>query len=158
MYTRILVPTDGSPCSERGLREAIALARQLKASLVLLHVVNDFPLLMAMGSAQAVDVPHAGVLEAARATLTQAEAAAAAAGVDAECVLRDARTTPVADVVVEEARTRRCDLIVMGTHGRRGLRRLTMGSDAELVLRHAPVPVLLVRDAETASPAAQDSA
>jgi nucleotide-binding universal stress UspA family protein len=150
MYTRILVPTDGSPCGERGLREAIALARQLKASLVLLHVVNDFPLLMEMASAQAVELPHAAVLEAARATLARAEATAAAAGVGAEGVLRDAGTAPVADVVLEEARARRCDLIVMGTHGRRGLRRLTMGSDAELVLRSTPVPVLLVRDAETA--------
>jgi len=51
-------------------------------------------------------------------------------------------------VVVGEAEKAGCDLIVMGTHGRRGLSRLTLGSDAELVVRHAPVPVLLVRHSE----------
>ena len=67
------------------------------------------------------------------------------AGVDVEAVVRYDPGLRVSDLIVREAVDGRADLIVMGTHGRRALRRLALGSDAELVLRESPVPVLLVR-------------
>jgi nucleotide-binding universal stress UspA family protein len=68
--------------------------------------------------------------------------------VAAETRLVEARTERVADTIVQEARDAGCDLVVMGTHGRRGFNRVLMGSDAEIVLRHCPLPVLLVRHPE----------
>jgi nucleotide-binding universal stress UspA family protein len=60
-------------------------------------------------------------------------------------VAREIVGGPAADVIVREAKKQRADLIVLGTHGRRGMRRLVLGSDAEQVVRMSPVPVLLVR-------------
>jgi nucleotide-binding universal stress UspA family protein len=78
--------------------------------------------------------------------LSKAKAAAAAAGVAAETSLREVTRGRIASIVIDEARSSGCDLIVMGTHGRRGFSRLALGSDADLVVRESPVPVLLVRD------------
>ena len=77
--------------------------------------------------------------------LDQTRKRVAEAGVSSQGVLREVTSIQVADAILEEAAKRRCELIVMGTHGRRGLSRLTTGSNAELVLRESPVPVLLVR-------------
>jgi nucleotide-binding universal stress UspA family protein len=71
---------------------------------------------------------------------------AEAAGVHTETLLREVTGKRVAEVIVEQCGQHACDLLVMGTHGRRGLGRLTMGSDAEEVVRTSTVPVLLVRD------------
>lgn len=77
--------------------------------------------------------------------LDKAKAAASRAGVDCRTVLVENIASSVADMVVQQAKKQRVDVIVMGTHGRRGVRRLVMGSDAEGVVRNSPVPVLLVR-------------
>jgi nucleotide-binding universal stress UspA family protein len=65
--------------------------------------------------------------------------------VHCETVLREVAGRRVADVIVDQVAQHHCDLVAIGTHGRRGLARLAMGSDAEQVVRHCPVPVLLVR-------------
>jgi nucleotide-binding universal stress UspA family protein len=83
-----------------------------------------------------------------RKVLDKALARAEAAGVQAEAVQVASRGSPVSDVILAQARRAKADVIVMGTHGRRGLNRLLLGSDAERVLRDARVPVLLVRRAE----------
>jgi nucleotide-binding universal stress UspA family protein len=148
MYARILVPIDSSPTSQRGLDEAIALAARLGSSLRLLHVVDPRMLVAEM----AAFAPPAPALEAEQqageSLLAAALARAQVAGVDADTALRCDPGLRVCDLIVQEARQAGAELIVMGTHGRRGLRRLTLGSDAELVLRESPVPVLLVRSAE----------
>ncbi|HEY9026977.1 MAG TPA: universal stress protein, partial [Burkholderiaceae bacterium] len=87
---------------------------------------------------------------AGRATVNEAAKQAEQAGVKFETLVVDVGVTPVSDAIVEQVGRQRCDLIVMGTHGRRGLKRLTLGSDAELVVRHAPVPVLLVKAPDAA--------
>jgi nucleotide-binding universal stress UspA family protein len=151
MYSRILVPVDGSPTSQRGLEEAISLAQELGSTLHLLNVV-DARLLIAEISAYA---PPDQLLEdwrAAGARLADDSATAARArGVAADAVVRCDPGLRVCDMILQEARTAGAGLIVMGTHGRRGLQRLALGSDAELVLRESPVPVLLVRSGETAA-------
>lgn len=145
MYDKILVPLDGSDTSKRGLREAIDLARHLASRLVLLTVVDDFPMTVELASAAAFTETRAILIERGKAVLEEGRKAVEEAGLPCETVLSEVMSQRPADVIVEEADKRDCTLIVMGTHGRRGLSRLTLGSDAELVLREAPVPVLLVR-------------
>jgi nucleotide-binding universal stress UspA family protein len=145
MYDRILVPVDGSATAELGLREAIALAARLQARLVLLHVVDDFPFMIELASAASFDETRTRLLGMGKEVLAQASRHATEGGVQNETVLREVTSLRAADAIVEEAARRQCGLIVMGTHGRRGFNRLAMGSDAELVLREACVPVLLVR-------------
>lgn len=146
MYRTLLVPLDGSDTSRRGLREAIALARVHGARLHLLHVIDDYPLLL-----QASSQPHQfdqlrrSLREQGEQWLRQAQAAAAEAGVDADTALRETSSSRVSEAITEEARQAGCDLIVIGTHGRRGLDRYLLGSNAEAVARTAPVGVLLVR-------------
>lgn len=147
MYHHLLVPIDGSPTAERGLREALALAAQQKARVTVVHVIDDFPIHMEMATV----VNYQDVIDAMRKRgqelLSQASAAAAAVGVQAQVLLREVTQRRVADVLLEEAARQGCDLIVMGTHGRRGFSHFALGSDAEQVVRRAPVPVLLVRHA-----------
>jgi len=146
MYPRILVPIDGSTTAQRGLDEALALAAKLGSSLCVLNVV-DARLLIAEAE---MAVPPKDVLDSwqlqGERLVAKASEAARAKGVTVEVAVRCEPGLRVCDVIVKEAAERRADLIVMGTHGRQGLRRLTLGSDAELVLRESPVPVLLVRD------------
>jgi len=145
MYSRILVPCDGSEPSLCGLRQAIALAKEHGSTLVLLNVVDQLPLLMG----QAAFVNYGEVSEllarAGHEVVDHASQEATRAGVACECQVIDGGAGPASDVIVAQAAAQHCELIVIGTHGRRGLKRLTLGSDAELVVRHAPVPVLLVK-------------
>jgi nucleotide-binding universal stress UspA family protein len=146
MYQRILVPVDGSPTSRSGLNEALRLAKATGARLRLLHVVDEMMFVTSIPEFTAYTADLARVLkEGGAEILKNALAQAQAAGVPAETQLVDSGTGRVADVIVAEAKTWPADLIVIGTHGRRGLRRLTLGSDAEEVVRSASAPVLLVR-------------
>lgn len=145
MYRRILIPVDASPCSVNGLTEALRLARALNARVMLLHVVNEL-------ISEPVLTPseyHQQLIESMRAagkeTLADAHDLANEQGVQAEVKLIETIGGRASDCIVDAAKSWGADLIVMGTHGRRGMSRLTMGSDAELVVRSAPVPVLLVR-------------
>jgi len=150
MYPLILVPVDGSETAEHGFEEALVLARTLGSTLRIVNVV-DVRLLPAEISAQAA---VGELLEEWRENGCRLVAAAAAraraAGVQAEEAVLCDPGLRVSDLIVEEARRSGAALIVMGTHGRRGLRRITLGSDAELVVREAPMPVMLVRTARRA--------
>ena len=145
-YKRILVAVDGSSASSKGLREALRLAKAGRARVCLLHVVNEFPAFAAMDGMGGAVVDLVPTLrEGGKRVLAKAKAVAAKAGVPAQTLLRERIGGPAADPIVREARKQRADLIVLGTHGRRGVRRLVLGSDAEQVVRTASVPVLLVR-------------
>lgn len=155
MYQRILVPVDGSPTSDRGLQEAIHLARLTHGSLRLLHVVDDLSFALAMDAYAGYSGDWMNTLrEAGRRVLDEARAQVVAAGLDAESVLYDSVEGRVHELTVAEAKRWPADVIVIGTHGRRGVGRLVLGSSAEYVLRLSPVPVLLVRAAE--APAAPE--
>jgi len=145
MYKRILVSIDGSSAAARGLREAIRLAKDQGAALRVLHVVDQMAIAGVIEAGMNPRPVLAKLARSGRAVLDEARRSAKKLGVDAATVLHEPVTKRVADSVLREARTWRADLIVMGTHGRRGLRRLVLGSDAEQVLRLAEVPVLLVR-------------
>lgn len=147
MYQNILVPVDGSSTARRGLAEAVKLAKSHGSQLRLLHVMNEIVL-------TALD-PHPGLFtlatleslrEGGRNILKSAEGFVREQSLHPEEVLLECWGRRTADVIIEQAEKWPADLIVMGTHGRRGLRRLALGSDAEMVVRAAPVPVMLVRD------------
>ncbi len=145
MYQRILVPIDGSPTSDKGLSEAISLARLTGGRIRLLHVIDALP--VAVG-ADAFAGYSAEILplmrEGGQTILDQARQRVVEAGVSVDTTMREIIAGRVCDLVLEEAAGWLADIIVLGTHGRRGVRRLMLGSDAEQILRSAPVPVLLV--------------
>lgn len=150
MYKRILVPYDGSAPSRAGLREAIHLAADSGASLTVLHVVSELPLLMdgqpGVNYAELAEI----LMKTGQALAQEAAGIAGKEGVKCETKVVDGGATAVCDVILDQIAAQRCDLVVMGTHGRRGLKRLTLGSDAELVVRRAAVPVLLAKAADPA--------
>ena len=145
MYARILVPIDGSGAAERGRVEAIALAHRLGSTLRILHVVGA----RMLGAAACVYAPPEQVVDdwriAGERLVPAAVERVRARGVKAEGSVRCDPGRHVHELILEEARSANAELIVMGTHGRDGLPRLLLGSDAEFVLRESPVPVLLVR-------------
>ena len=147
MYRKILCPVDGSDASLRGLEHALALAKDQSARVRILNVIDE--LVMVSMMAEPAGVAFDDILESMRTqgrkVLERALTRAKAAGVKAEAVQVESRGRPVADAILDDARRSRADVIVMGTHGRRGLNRLLLGSDAERVLRDATVPVLLTR-------------
>jgi nucleotide-binding universal stress UspA family protein len=145
-YKRILVPVDGSPTSNAGLRRAIDLAKNQGTSLQLVHVV-DYHYLM-MGGLEAgayIEDLMQSLTQSGRRILKRAESAVGKAGVPVSSVMLESPAGPAADAIVRQAKKWKADLIVIGTHGRRGVRRMLMGSDAEQVVRSSPVPVMLVR-------------
>ena len=154
MYKRILVPVDGSPTSTRGLDEAIRLAKLTGAGIRLVHVLDQLAFTAGLEN-YAVDV--FGILkDAGEKVLQQMKERVAASGVDVTTYISEPLSGRVCDVVIDQAKAFGADLIVLGTHGRRGAGRLFLGSDAEQILRSATVPVLLIRstDARVAAPAA----
>jgi nucleotide-binding universal stress UspA family protein len=149
MYKKILVPVDGSTTSDRGFDEALKLAKVLGASLLVLHVVDTYPMVtgMEMATADTWQQVSDGLRSHGQNILAQAHAAAIAQQVAVENRMAEGNQGRVADVIVELAKSSHCDLIVMGTHGRRGLSKLALGSDADRVTRLSTLPVLLVRHA-----------
>ena len=154
MYKRILVPVDGSPTSTRGLDEAIRLAKLTGADIRLVHVLDQMAFAAGLEN-YAGDI--FGILkDAGEKILGQMKERVAVSGICVTTYLSEPTSGRVCDVVVDQAKAFGADLIVLGTHGRRGVGRLFLGSDAEQILRSATAPVLLVRstDARVVAPAA----
>ena len=151
MYKRILVAIDGSKISDLALEEAINLAREMKSQLLLLHVNEGLPAQWEPEGAPLLILPEMleAIAEAGKSLLRRARERAEQAGVAAETRLVEALGRRTAQLVLEEARQWRADLLVLGTHGRKGFDHLLMGSVAEGVIRIAPMPVLLVRQRQS---------
>lgn len=143
-YKRILVPVDGSPTGAAGLKAAISLARQTGATLRLVHVVDEQAAFAFPDGGVSLGPLIDSLKAGGRRILERAGKTAVAAGVRTETRMVVNFGQRIADGIVKEARRARSDLIVMGTHGRRGVRRALLGSDAEFVLRLSQVPVLLI--------------
>ncbi len=145
MFKRILVAVDGSHTAELALQEAIKLAKELQAQLRVVHVVDEVSL----------SLPEGGDLEGIRETflksgrkvLEKADAEMRNAGMTADTKMLEIETFGhrAADLIATEAEAWPADLIVIGTHGRRGVNRLLLGSVAEGVARVATRPVLMIR-------------
>jgi nucleotide-binding universal stress UspA family protein len=147
MYKRILVSTDGSELSGKAVDHAIALAKVHGAELVALKVVHlqtddhwDGALIQD-GAAKAEQEKRWSA--ASQAIVDGVQAAATAAGVKVQALTE--KSNFVADTVIDVARKTDCDLIVMASHGRRGLARVLLGSETQHVLTHSHIPVLVLR-------------
>lgn len=145
MYPKILIPVDGSACSQEALREGLMLAKALDSDVVLLHVVEEPMPLVTDGFVYPSGLYEA-VREAGEEVLRSAKDEADAREVEAVARLVERGRPAVA--IVDAARD--ADLVVIGTHGRRGFDRFVFGSVAESVLRRCPVPCLAVRRPESA--------
>jgi nucleotide-binding universal stress UspA family protein len=144
MYQRILFPTDGSEITRKALQQAIGLARLTGAELQVLSVKEPFPY-SAISEMQ--PVPPQEFFDAqervASGRVKEALAAAQAAGITAKGETVEA--LHAWEAILEQAKQHGCDLVVMASHGRRGVSALLLGSETQKVLTHGTLPVLVVR-------------
>lgn len=149
MYTHILIATDGSELAQKGVDHGLSLARQLGGKVTILNASEPAPVYTmgaefgAVGTAIDLEAYRESGRQAAQRILGKAKAAAEAMGVAAEVV--HVEMMRPAEAIVETAKERDCNLIVMASHGRRGLSRLFLGSQTIETLTFSPVPVLVVR-------------
>lgn len=149
MYKHILISTDGSDVARKGVDHGLSLAKSLGATVTIITVTEPFPYSASaagMGWAPGPDdvaLYQEGQKEYADKLLAKVKQAADKLGVGASVLhVPDARP---AEAIVEAARSEDCSLIVMASHGRRGLGRLLLGSQTSEVLTYSPVPVLVIR-------------
>jgi nucleotide-binding universal stress UspA family protein len=147
MYNRILVAVDGSDTSNLALGEAIRLAEEQGAALRLVHVVDETPIYLTADAMYALADFQTAIREAGKKVLTASAATARQGGVEAETkfIVLDGLTKRICDAINDEAKAWPADLIVIGTHGRRGFNHLLLGSVAESVIRLADKPILVIR-------------
>ena len=143
MYQKILVPIDGSETAALGLNEAIRLAKNQGAKIRLMHVVNEMILTLPEAYVDLDRVVEA-LRSSGRTILANGEATVRSAGVEVDTTLVEAMGNAAGDQIIQHAKEWGAELIVCGTHGRRGIRRIVLGSDAEYIVRYTPVPILLV--------------
>ena len=149
MYQRILVPVDGSPTSNAGLAEAIKLGKLTGARLRLLHLIHEMPYVMSAEGYGAVAVDMlVSLKEAGASILEQARTQVEEQGIAVDTILLDTFGARLCELVAEQVQEWGADVVVLGTHGRRGIGRMMLGSDAEQIVRTAAVPVLLIRGAD----------
>ena len=147
MYQRILVATDGSALSKKAVKHAISLAASTGASVIALKVVPRYPVSFFDGGAT---LSVETVSEAEKKWVTDAEVQlesvvkeAQSAGVKAKTAV--VKSDLIAESIISAARKHKADLVVMASHGRKGLKRILLGSEALAVLTHSSVPVLILR-------------
>lgn len=149
MYNRILISTDGSEIAQKGVDHGLALAKTLGAEVTIITVTERFPVYtsgvgydLAWSGAALAEYAE-GQTKAADSILAAAQQSAQRLGVTADTL--HVPEAEVAEAIIAAAQERNCDLIVMASHGRRGLGRLMLGSKASEVLAHTDIPVLVVR-------------
>ena len=152
MYRKILVAVDGSETSNKAVSAALEMASYSggRSVIRLIHVLDEMAYFMGLD-------PYAGqsysvisvMREAGEKILADALAIVQSAGVQADTVLVDQLGSHLAETVAAEAKAWEASLVVVGTHGRRGIGRMLLGSGAEQIIRLAPCPVLVVRSVQT---------
>jgi nucleotide-binding universal stress UspA family protein len=147
MYTRILVATDGSTLSKKAVNSAIALAALCGAELVAIKVVPRYPqsyfegsIPLSVDDVKRVEKQWA---EDGQAVVDAVKKTAAAKGVSVKAVT--VKSDLVSDALISAATKYKADLIVMASHGRKGIKRLLLGSETQHVLTHSHIPVLVLR-------------
>ena len=147
MYKRILVPTDGSALSKKAVRSAIKLAASLGAELVAMHVVRRYPMSFFDGE---VTMSRADVnriekqwSDRAQELVDDVREAGSANGVKVKTVVMQSST--IADAILRVAARQKCDLIAMASHGRKGIKRILLGSETQQVLTQGQIPTLVLR-------------
>ena len=147
MYQKILVATDGSELSKKAVSSAIELAALAGAELVALKVIPRYPQSYFEGGL-ALQAEEIGRVEKqwaddGQAVVDAVQEAALARGVKTQAIT--VKSDLVSDAIIAAASQHKCDLIVMASHGRRGIKRLLLGSETQQVLTHAAIPVLVLR-------------
>lgn len=147
MYKKILVATDGSDLSEKAVSSAIELAALAGAELVALKVVPLYPQSYFEGGL-ALQAAEIGRIEQqwaedGQAIVDAVQEAAQAQGVKTQAIT--VKSDLVSEAVIAAAKKHECDLIVMASHGHRGIKRLLLGSETQQVLTHSHIPVLVLR-------------
>lgn len=147
MYTRILVATDGSTLSKKAVKSAIELAALCGAELVALKVVPRYPQSYFEGGIalqpEEVRQVEKQWADEGQAVVDAVKKTALAKGVATKAVI--AKADVVSDALLAVAKKHKCDLIVMASHGRKGIKRLLLGSETQHVLTHSSIPVLVLR-------------
>jgi nucleotide-binding universal stress UspA family protein len=148
MFNHILLPTDGSKLSDRAVKEGIAFAKEINAKISAIHVVPEFQMVADEGfvapmSAQFKERFEKESRVRAQQVLDKVEKLAKTAGVAYDGVIVNS-DFPY-QMIIHTAQKRKCDLIMMASHGRRGLSGLLLGSETAKVLTHSKIPVLVVR-------------
>ncbi len=147
MYSKILIATDGSTLSKMAVDQGLALAALTGATVVALKVVPRYPRSYFEGGV-GVDSSDIKRIEgqwndAAQAVVEAVKTQGTAEGVTVKAVV--SRSDLVAEAVISAAKKHKCDLIVMASHGHKGIKRLLMGSETQHVLTHSHIPVLVLR-------------
>ena len=144
MFKRILVPTDGSTVTDKAVQTALSLAKASGGSLYTISVKEPFPY-SAISEMQ--PVPPQEFYDAqeriAAARVKTVQDAATAAGVT--CSAHTVEALHPWEAILDHAKAQQCDVIVMASHGRRGVAALLLGSETQRVLIHSPIPVLVVK-------------
>ena len=147
MYQRILIETDGSKLSKIAVSSGIQLAELTGAQVIALKVVPRYPMSYFEGGLAVSTMDAAKIeeewAENGQAIVEAVAASAVARGVTAKAVT--VKSDLVAEAIINTARKHKCDLIVMASHGRKGIKRLLMGSETQHVLTHSHIPVLVLR-------------
>ena len=147
MYKRILIATDGSPLSDKAVESGLGLAALSGASVVALKVVPRYPRSYFEGSAplnrDEVKQVEQRWSDAALAALAEIKKMGAEQGISVKSVV--AKSELIAESIISAATKNNCDLIVMASHGRKGIKRVLLGSETQHVLTHSHIPVLVLR-------------
>ena len=147
MYKRILIATDGSPLSQKAVESGLSLAGLTGASVVALKVVPRYPRSYFEGGlpVEAADIKRIEKqwADAAQELVDKVKVQGTDEGVTVKTVV--AKSDLIAEAVIAAAKKHKCDLIVMASHGRKGIKRLLLGSETQHVLTHSSVPVLVLR-------------
>jgi nucleotide-binding universal stress UspA family protein len=145
MFSNILVPTDGSKLSEKAIKQAVQFAKKIKARITAVHVIpkfHTFTYQMEMLEATAPEYAKSSVEQAQR-YLEYVRRVAAAADVDCDAV-HVTGDQPYKEII-KVAKKKSCDLILLASHGRRGIEGFLLGSETQKVLTHSDIPVLVYR-------------
>jgi len=147
MYQRILIATDGSTLSKKAVSNAISLAQLTGAELVALKVIPRYPQSYFEGgvalAASEISRIEKQWAEHGQAIVDAVAKSAMSKGVKVKAIT--AKSDIVSDAIIGTAKKHKCDLIIMASHGRRGIKRLLLGSETQQVLTHTHVPVLVLR-------------
>jgi len=147
MYKNILVAVDGQELSSKALTQAIGLAKAIGAKVTVLYVTPRWSAAAAGGDVAVMFPPEAheaNIAEAAKLLLSKSAAIAESAGV--LCETAHASDAHPYKAILDTASAKGCDLIVMGSHGRRGVAGLLLGSETQKTLTHGKIPVLVYRE------------
>ena len=149
MFKHILLPTDGSEFSDKAVTVAIEVAKAFGAKLTVLHIVSGYHLVL---QDEGLAMPQIAVLKkrleeekaaGAKTILGSVQEAVRMAGVECDAVV--ATSDVPYEMIIDQATRFKCDLIVMASHGRRGLAAILLGSETQKVLTHSKIPVLVCR-------------